>query len=95
MATRWVNSCVTRHSSAVAAEAALKSCVHPGHGYLALFLYISALRLSVPCRFPVHACTELGMMEGGQDYIALRNVQALMLEDCADADDLLGLSSMS
>lgn len=34
-------------------------------------------------------------MECGQDYLALRNVQVLMLEDCADADDLLGLSSMS
>ena len=78
-----------------ATELALESCVHPGHGYLALFLYIHALQLSVPCRFPVHVCAELGMMECGQDYLALRNVQVLMLEDCADADDLLGLSSMS
>ena len=64
-----------------ATEVALKSCMHPGHGYPALFLYIYALQLSVPGRFPVHACAELGMMECGQDYLALRNVQVLMLED--------------
>ena len=62
-----------------ATEMALKSCMHPGHGYLAPFLYGYAQQMSVPCRPLVHACVELGMMECAQDHLAQRNV--LMLED--------------